>query len=1214
MSKRALDEAQESSGKRQKLEKRDAAKEVEQIRSAQQLQQLLTFQQGAVPQLRAEDKSSTSQQQAILHDFLDTQRPSSPEEPCLRDLMQTWSFAAQTNNDALLSTVSSTLSLLLKTLSTLIGLRDHGLTLGRSLLQQSQLKLIARGLSAPKAKEHVISPCIRLLTELVSFDGGALAKQVYSAKSFTLDPKILSRNLSLWKTLPEDPEEARRRPAVRSVAIRYLLANLKFQSSSIKAELLKYSNVFRSTFEHLKQDPTDVLQELLRGFKLNVLQDAAISRQSKSFVLHDGNLVNIATLYRMERTDKSGTNDNAPDQIAHEFLRFVCTNPGAGILRTSSWYPPGTERSTEEQHQANEEVEIDLGLDSVEWFHKFHARVPVRNGTLSKFALGLRPFASMLESELLIDIFRAAPELVANYFIEKANFAFDPKLTATWIGYSAFLYAAVQLPVPSRLGPGEGYGRIPPPTSVILENVLPRALNQQVLTRCLNQKVELITFFATRLLVAAYQKLRSCLTRLNEGSKDGGVLWEDAASRLVTGFSQRCPKMKDLVATWKSTLSTNLIQKEAILHLIQLCYQVTPQLALEEKFDISSALNDALNEFTSDSEDEHSANNDKDTNNKKLKFLELNHLLQIARRTPDMRWFARPNAGTLSPCGSLLKIVATAGPEEVPLAMRELLISITHDRGLVQQQTPTTGLDALLISLKPLEDLEVPQSVYDFMDDIFDRTSKRPIKYEDDIMLFLEEIKGKASNQARPNSLIWAAIVEQWPFVVDRDVKAAAAIVTWIGRYSAACRLIGEDLGLLDHFTALIGAQSPGTAKALIVDQSVIDVLKSRISNAPTSNISGPEVLKSSTTASTFSTNISALAAPAEDPSHKGLHLWSTHSDIPTAVTLNTLPPLIMCLSSSYPEVRSQALTNIRTIMARTQPLLPSTSDSTSDPLKGTTTPTTVSKSHSFPDAAPVYLLLGVLSTTALTFAAKKDISSPVPGIVTSYAAAAARIILDPLHPVYDKVNAFHTRAPKWDVSRIAPYWLEKVLHEPPSEDVSVSLTPASSRGASSGQPTINEAGKEDDQIITAVQDAAATPYAAAAHNEIHFLLCVILSSLSTPADVEILRARGSFEPILALATATNWQVLPLGLRELVVRIVWRTALIEGGATTLVTRFGILAFIETLLAFAGGKQSNGLLGSAGLKALAKCVWDHCDQVRVLEWSGSVKMAIERIAA
>lgn len=1161
----------------------------------------------------AQDKSRTSTQQTILRDFLDAQRPSSADEPCLPNLLQTWSFAAQTNNDSLLSSVSSIFALLLKTISSLIDLRAHGLLLGRTLLQQTQLKLIARGLSAPRPKEHLIAPCLRLLTEIVSFDGGVLAKQVYSVRSFTLDPKILSRNLSFTKPISEDPEETRRRPAVRTVAVRYLIANLKFQSSPVKTELLKYSNVFRALFEHVKQDPAEVLHDLLAAFKTHVSQDPGLSRQSKSFVLHEGNLSNIATLYRHDQPPSNVHQDQRPDQLAHAFLSYVCTEPAAGLLRASSWYPPGAERSNEEQQQATNQASIDLGLDSIEWFDKFHNKVPVRNGTLAKFSHGLRPYANILESELLIEIFKAAPELVANFFIEKSTFAFDPKLTATWIGYSAFLYSATQLPVPSKIGPGTEHGRFPPPISIMLENTIPRALTQQVLTRCLNQKIELITFFTIRLLALSLQKLQAILKRLGEAAKEGGSLWHDASTRLVNSFSARCPTMKDIIAAWKSTPPENTLQQEAMLRLLRLRYQVTPQSALQEKFDVSAALNNALTQFHEAPADFPSSPDDA-----RLKLLVLNHLLQISHYTPDMRWFSKPASGALSPCGSLVKILVTASHSTASVEMRALLESIVKDNNLLQLDTRPSGLDAFLSSFVGIENKTAADTIFEFVDDIFDRLSKRPIKYEDDLKQITNELYDAHSKPIGPNSLIWATVLEQLPFVLSRDVSIVSETVKWLGRFSTAGRLVGEDVKLQKYYLSQLHSQAQDQVGKLSVDAFTMEKIKGRLldgTNPKTPRTPAPKSTSSITTASTLSTQVS-LAPPREDDLHHGLHLWTTYPDIPTAISSNTLPPLIQCLSSAYTEVSSQALTNIRTIMTRIQPLLPSVNESTTDPLTGTSTPNLLPKLNAFPDATPIYLLLGILSNTSARYLSKQKPPSRVPGIATEYAAAAAKVLLDPLHPVYDKVNAFHTRAPKWDVSRIASHWITKILLEAPSEDLSVSLTSSSSRSfGTGGKSNMDSSTTEDGMAAVRAEqdDPAATPYAAASHNEIHFLLCVILNSLTTPEDVEILRARGSFEPLLALLAAGNTHVLPTGLRKLVLKILWRVVLIEGGATTLITRCGLLTLLGGLLAVTQTEPSrendSGLLTKPGLRALAKSAWEKCDQSRVLEWSDGVEQTM-----
>src|SRR6266487_123493 len=92
----------------------------------------------------------------ILREYLESQKPRDEEDKTavyLADVMQTWSFASQSNNDSLLSAVPAVLDLLLKTLSTILELSQYGRRIGRTLLQKRQLELLTRGLTSNKSKE-----------------------------------------------------------------------------------------------------------------------------------------------------------------------------------------------------------------------------------------------------------------------------------------------------------------------------------------------------------------------------------------------------------------------------------------------------------------------------------------------------------------------------------------------------------------------------------------------------------------------------------------------------------------------------------------------------------------------------------------------------------------------------------------------------------------------------------------------------------------------------------------------------------------------------------------------------------------------------------------------------------------------------------------------------------------------------------------------------
>lgn len=217
MSKRNRD-VEDTSRPPKRSKPTQAPAQIDEIHFARQLQQSLVFRQDGIQQLRNgiasfkaflesilyhKEEDDRARQISILREYLETEKPgdsSDTERPFLGQLWQAWSFAVQNNNDYLTSSVSSVLTLLLRTLSGLIDLRDHGILLCRTVLHHQHLRLIKRGLDAPKHKEFVISPCLRLLTELVSFDGGLLAREVYKRREQTFDGNSLRRNLGLMKT------------------------------------------------------------------------------------------------------------------------------------------------------------------------------------------------------------------------------------------------------------------------------------------------------------------------------------------------------------------------------------------------------------------------------------------------------------------------------------------------------------------------------------------------------------------------------------------------------------------------------------------------------------------------------------------------------------------------------------------------------------------------------------------------------------------------------------------------------------------------------------------------------------------------------------------------------------------------------------------------------------------------------------------------------
>lgn len=520
------------------------------------------------------------------------------------------------------------LALLFKVLASHSELTEYGTLLAKTILQPSVARRLVRSTSAAPNQESIISPALRLLTELTRFNEGAHARAVYSKRDFTLEPKILGRNIGLRKE--QSATDHKKRPSVRTTAIRYLLTHLRHQDERAKSEILSNVNIVRGVFDHLSADPPFLIYEVFDVFKNHVFQDKTIARQVKSRILSGKALSRIASLYSYEAEERSlEEGHKAPPVLAHEFLRMVCTDPAYGVMLPTNGFYPSNFDDEDEVDDAGEHG-IDLGADSVD----VYKTGKIRNIILSEFTLSQRPYANTFHQELVVEIFKACPELVADYFSKRRDFNYDPKLTSTWIGYSAFLYQTIQLPVPKYLGARRTFRDHPPPVSTMLQSILPQPLNQQVLTKCLNHNSDLVQLFAIRVLIAALLKLQSTVDVLSTANEaKSSKHWEQATKRLVAEISRRIPPIRTIFLALKKP-GVKDMKRESITRLLKLYYEVTPQAALQEKFDVSIPLCNALAEvekMTASTED------------KAFRVMELEHWIQMARHSPAMRWWQKPS-------------------------------------------------------------------------------------------------------------------------------------------------------------------------------------------------------------------------------------------------------------------------------------------------------------------------------------------------------------------------------------------------------------------------------------------------------------------------------------------------------------------------------------------------------------------------------------------
>ncbi|KAK4146765.1 nucleolar pre-ribosomal-associated protein 1 [Dichotomopilus funicola] len=1128
----------------------------EDIHASRQLQQLLAFSQDPVRARHGlqsfkvflddllNPESDHVDRPRILRDYLQFARPADDDEASayLPDIMQTWSYAGQINNDNVMSAVPIVLALLLKLLSQSLETVPIGLGICRTLLQKRQQELIARNLSADKGKAFIISPTLRMLKEVVSFDGGAVARPLFRARANTL--KSLARNMGIVH-IGEEAEDLKR-PSARTNAILFFLDALKFLQPEAKKELLCQRDIVSALTRDVKQDPPYLVRTLLQELRSRVLLDDKLAREAKSNLLNASTLTRLSALYQYRLEARGGVDDEAPiADVAHDFLVTACTNPACAVLRQDSgFYPREIDTNT-----AISPAELDdLGLEAIVWMNKFKNEVPVRNYTLSNFLPNLRPWSSVKQSELITSIFKVAPELVANYFLTNKSFTFEPKLSATWIGYAAFLFNTVTLPLPNFFCRGAAFSELPPPTSIVIDNILPLPLNQKALSRSLANKSNMIPFFATRILVVAIEKLDHAIKMHQDPSHSNKTVWAEAARRLVDEFCQRSPGIQEMINSYRSIPDGDILHREAASRLLRLCYEVLPQVALMAKFDVSPFLEKALGRLSTQASD--------DPRDSALGLKELENLLAIAGYSPGMRWFVASEGMLLSPFTLLLKVCVDA-PRGVSLeAIREILNFIAVEQQLVPANEKHPGLLVLLDALQSLRHSkpEAVVNIWSFLDNCLTRCANTPVKYVEKMQEAIQEASDLTGQDLSGTiaSPITVALLEQLPFAAAKEngTVTVKALGIFLPKFLGLSVSAGENRALLELiFTKMTTHLADNKGK--LAKAGVPKGLEFEYNKRPTA--AGTKAKQSKAAASAAAgkedsqpkqpvMDVEALEETLHVPDgleadNSALVKWATKT-ADELVDDGYLTSLIALLVSEHASIRKEALVSILKAAAKI-------------------------KQSEYEEKDQIWLLLSELAETARENNTIND--TPLPGPIVAFATHALTVLRDPLSSLYGKVNSFLTRGPTWALDRLP------LVDETLSEE-----TPTGSGGPSSRD----------------------NPYYA----QINWLLSYLIDALRTPQDLELFhrkRARGPvLERILALA-ANPYMWLPL--RSQVLRLVYRATGIEGGSTTLTTRFGIVSWLEARHAGCEDGDGDGK-EAAMLGGLKRRVWETCDQERVRVWS------------
>ncbi|KAL6719126.1 hypothetical protein ACLMJK_003363 [Lecanora helva] len=990
--------------------------------NTQDLQQLLSFEQHTRPQVRqrilsfrkyletiayGEESEQRSIHRIILLEYLQSQtsQNDSDKPTLLADVVKIWQFACQENDENLYSSVAGVLALLLKTISSLIEFRESGNQLCKSLLQDDHVELFDKGLNASKTKEHLISSCLRLLTEIVLFDGGHSAHALFRQRQVTL--KNFDIFLSMRKSAFEGGSKSHRKSWVRLDALRYLYANLRLQSPGAKMNLLAPRKILRAIFEDLPGDPPAEILGLIDALKKDVAADGKLTHSEKSRIFTNWVLGRLATLYNYADIVSISPGAVSVRNSVHIFLLSLCTSFGRGVLDPQAQSLPNI-------------THIEL-TDFVERACDFRSdqtsqrkdQGKNRNQKLASFLQNLRPHADILQTDLILSVFRKAPDTILDYFDNRKSFSFDPKPTATFIGYSSFLLAIMQLPLSASAVTMMAKYDAPPLVSTVSEHLMPLLLDRKVTTRCLNQSVALIKYLSSRILIAALEKLDKvllvCKSKGAAASELKSSLWKQFTSDLVTTFYSRLPDIKHVVTQFRSCPEETTLLREALTHLLALYHRCAPQMALDAKLDISLALASTVQG---------------DLQGGGFQHLELDNVVEVACYSPGMQWWHKSEKIGLSLFTLLLKQqskIAQVNCQDRQLTT--LLEPVIKESQLLHCKESMLSLDVLILSLQRSDKWIPSSTVFEFLDNCILRLAKKPVHYFDLRCHILAKAGFEKKRTDTPIDLLSVTILEQWPYLVkSTDACSLTNAANWLVRYLELSKFriskicdFKPDVGALE-----ILSQVRDQLRNDVEEETCRVMLDKSLREPPELGLSLESALPASIGKERivveelssdgedqpeFSADLVSPDSPQEQDDHSVLSRW-TREDVPDAIIDGTIEDLFLCLSSRTADIRQQAVAAVITFMGKLE-------------------------ASGYSEWRQTYVVAGELIETARGIVP----DSPLPYVAGILAARLITAIADPLHPMYEKINTFLHRGSQWDVKKLPSYWLDKILMSPPTGD-----------------------------------------------------------------------------------------------------------------------------------------------------------------------------------
>ena len=396
-------------------------------------------------------------------------------------------------------------------------------------IPDQQLRTIYRTLSSGVL--GVTAATIQLLTKLALVAQSSTSDMLYRmvVSGFNAWPKLLSKKGSMREKEIQRASKKQRTDQwadIRSYAVSLLVAILSNGNTTTKEYLLGNYLLISPLVKFLPLDRDSTIIDLLTCLSDHILPDKKISRSVKSaFFNTDQLLYRIISLHGRHTSQDPVDLDN----VIREFLCYACTTTGNGIcFEDRGWYPrldPAAQDSDSQIH----------------------------NGSLLRFLQRLQPLENDFHRSLTLEVLKKCAELRAPYFSKLLN-PTQPSLTFSFISEVNFLIEIINLPLPKEITFSPSLPDEPPPTAVVLANLLPTILTKQYLTNAVGHQSALVRHSICLLILTILNKVRELKSII--GSKE--LAWQIQLDSILESISRRLPEPSSILTLYSKSADYSL--------------------------------------------------------------------------------------------------------------------------------------------------------------------------------------------------------------------------------------------------------------------------------------------------------------------------------------------------------------------------------------------------------------------------------------------------------------------------------------------------------------------------------------------------------------------------------------------------------------------------------------------------------------------------------